>query len=487
MPDVNKLPVTDSSENNNEPEKTNLAEVENKNTLPSIENHQIGAFIAQKYLPEKRVKSIIAENERIDQLENTEIIEVRHELDNLPQGFRKIEYGLIAQGINPSLLTVEEAQKLSDYANNATPEIAEEKARAIHDTLMRTRNGVTHRRDWFFNPEKAVRFDYLADKYDRYMRGEIDTECGYDKEFCLYGYDGEKLDDDRSFDEARDSILSSGNYDPSPYESYSDRSYARLARDMDSPNSDRARLFENLDKEDLLEEGYISEDDLFVYGPYTNRDLQELENYKSPSWTNGPAYGELSRTAELLSETVHKNRDSVENDLLREYVAHEFLPSRRMNARNTVSSLAAIGLDYASTPKEDTSNTLAESIRNKLDSDLKWGTYYIAKLFDMRREDLKERYGSTRPTTQEFFKEALARSEALTDAQVEDFEKTRGPILAKLDEWLFRVEALYAPVAESQAAGFAEEISSEPDHLSLPGDVASTTKNLMEVENIDTD
>lgn len=429
--------------------------------IPDIETHRTSLLLAERHLPKERIKNIKDELAHIDEIENTQTIEMRREFGTLPKEFTKTEFALVAEGINPGLLTVEEAQGLHNYASNADKDIIERKTETIANAIARIRNGGKNRRDWSFNPRKAECLDRLTAKYERYERGEIDTECGFDKAHYLESEN--KTDRDYYFADAYNRAVIEEGERP---DDYSNQAYSRFINDM-GVDGYYERVFEDMTAEELLEEGIIEEDDLFVYGPYTHRDLKEdYEIFKVSTWVDTTNFRDKSNVATILQESVINRNNSTESDLLREYVATEILPNRRPTPKNALSLFSALGIEFAEKSTDELESAMPKEKADELRDNLSWASYYASKILGMRAEELKEEYGSTRPTSKKFFEEVLARSEAITEQQEKWMKKSVGPYLTKFDERMFAAEALYEPILSSEGGD-----GKDFEGLALPGDL----------------
>ena len=442
-------------------EETALVEKKNGNgevVIAGVETHRASLYLAEKYLPEERVQDIATELARIDEIEQTETVEMRRELGTLPKDFSKTETALVTCGVNPSRLTVEEAKGVLDYTRNASEEIIDKKTDLIGESIVRIVNGVHNRRDFSYDPDKQRRFDRLADKYQRYLDGEIDIECGYDKEYYI-GRDDDY--DDYNFESARDNA----GYHGHRRGDYSEGAYRKFLKD----NGVKTRYesyFDEYTLDELLEEDLISEDDVFVYGPFTKRDINEdLEIFKTMTWTNSTNFRDKDAVGDLLEETVPAHIDDTESDLTREYVAREVLPNRRPSVKNMLSLVACVGLEYSHTDEKAIEEALGDERSSDLRDNLSWAAYYASRAIGMRLNELREEYGTSRPTSEDFFKELFNRSEALTSTQEKFMKTQQGPYLAKLDNRLFASEALFETVMT------VKNNASNIEGLSLPGNI----------------
>lgn len=459
-------------------EKVEKAEV----SISSIETHRTGLALAEKHLPTERVREIAVELARIDEIEQTETVEMRRELGTLPKEFARTEYALVAQGINPSRLTVEEAANVLAYTTNSSEDAIEKKTNLIAGAINRIHNGVHSRRDWSFDPERQARFDRLADKYDRYERGEIDIECGFDRERYTESIDSLRgIDDDHSFDDARE-IATAEN--AARMGDHSNGAYARFFRDM-GVASRYERLFDEFTVEELLEENIISEDDLFLYGPFTRRDISEdFELFKTSTWVDIVNNREKGAVGDILEQVIPGRTDDVEMDLTREYVAREVLPNRRPGLKNTLALVASVGLEYLESGWNAAEEVLGTKQADDLQRSLAYASYYSARIMGMSSEELREEYGTSRPVKKEFYEELLKRSENMTEQEEKYLAIDEAPYATKLDSHLFIAETLFEPVM----AANSEDDGTDFEGLALPGDIlpgglGAATQNLIETES----
>ncbi|MDO4978537.1 MAG: hypothetical protein Q4E47_00040 [Candidatus Saccharibacteria bacterium] len=236
----------------------------------SPERHSDVLAVVGDSLSEERRDHIKQRSEEIDHLVNQEAIENLPN-ESLAPEVRRDCNALLAERINPGTLTPEELRKVAAFVNNETDEIREQKFSMTQDLITHSVGGLRNYRDYNFDPKKHAILMDLMDKGEAYDRGLIDTSAGFDID-AVRARDAETYDRHTARYDAAEADYNEDNED---YMSISDRKYFRES------------FLENMDAEELLEAGLIDEKDLFVYGGYTHRDLEQIEMFCKASYTTG--------------------------------------------------------------------------------------------------------------------------------------------------------------------------------------------------------
>ncbi|MFV0485415.1 MAG: hypothetical protein ACK5MU_04315 [Candidatus Saccharimonadales bacterium] len=337
-------------------------------------------------------------------------------------------------------MTPEEARKVADFAGDATDDIVAQKLERLRDTIFNSINGVENRRDYILNPEKHARLNALADKFVRYERGEIDTSRCFDQSKYLPLENFPELQDDRPFEDVQQSLKQEYNLhaDSDTFHSYRQPG-ERLGRNF------YAYYLDNMEDDELLEEGIVDEGDVFQYGPFTRNDLSDIELFAWASWTDVTNQRQKQRLGSLLEEYVPPRENDIDTDLTREFIAREVLKNRRPEARNMIALTSALGqkslgkiADAGKSLPVDLADTTAE-----LKKTLRLCAYYSGKICGMGKQELLNDYKAARPITPDFFEEIRARAEGWTGKQARRADSDYAPYLTKLDDHLFNAEALY--------------------------------------------
>ena len=236
---------------------------------------------------------------------------------------------------------------------------------------------------------------------------------------------------------------------------------------------DAADMLENDDIEDLLDSGLIEEDDLYLYGPFTSNDINDIKLFNSSTWTDvtGRRYkltrkkkkvelknadGEVIKDADgkaktttievdragatlasIIGDTVSPIISNIECDLTYDYIANEILQNRRLKSRDLLMASSAIALEVLDMdPPEDKEKRESYNSAKKTCS---WIGYYAAEALGYRKSELKERYGNTRPTDRNFFEEIASTSEQLTEERAAYLDKYFKKTFTKMDEHIHEV------------------------------------------------
>ena len=209
-----------------------------------------GVEAVEKQFGQEASKKVKNELLRIKAIESETIsaLEDRGELSNRD---RVTMRNLMTRGVNAANLTPEEANTVYAYVTNATPEIVKHKAERLVDTINKTIDQERRKNDEFgliySNQEIFNLKAELNDRYDAWERGEIDVSRGFDIE--------------KAFKKA----IKNG---------YEDANYLR-------------RELEDGDKDELMEDGLVDEDSLYVLGlPITQEELSDVQVYSSSKYTD---------------------------------------------------------------------------------------------------------------------------------------------------------------------------------------------------------
>lgn len=420
----------------------------------------------EKYLPAEQVEAIRNDMERVNDISEVHAIEILRDTGNLPKEMEKTLHTLERYGVNADLLTIEEAKMLEDYATNASDEVINEKTDTIANTIIKGINGVRSRRE-------IADAERLSEKYERYDRGELDTSRGFDPEDILTQYDKYSHEDNSEnpyLEQLLDLELD-----------ISKRQYDGTYRD-DTERRALAQKLEEWDLDDLLEEGIVPEEDLFVYGPFTGRDLEDVEVFRRSTWIDAINGREKNRVAALLDETVSRNEDT-ETDLLRQKVAKDILPNHRLNTKNLLLVSAAAGMRYA---EEGIPENVPDEERTKFRRHMEEISKYLRKIFMLTPEETKREFGHKAPaSSKKFFEEIAARVEAMTEMQEKNISSGQGPYLTKLDENLYLVDAYYEPESEISSIAMIEELPpKEPEEEQPDTQASPESMNDLERNNL---
>ena len=393
---------------------------------------------------EETADYIISKASEIDKLEENTIYNLRRR-GELPKEANALVASLGHYDIDANNLTVDEAIKVSDYAHNKTDDIIRKKTDRIYDAQVRHINSINSRHDGrepaFFNEQEYIDKLALQEKFVAWDRGEYSTEKGFD------------------VDAAYQRLLGSGVEDPS----------GALKRHL-----------EEEDFEDLYDEGLVDYDMCFTYGPFTEKDIADAKIYQERTWTDitnsrymqyakGKAAKDQNGShdetkvgkslSDLLNETIRPGSMNVETDLIHDFVANEILQSRRLKARELAMTASAIALQTLDI--KDADDNVAKQTLKDMRRSVKYMGYYLGMIFDRKKTEMKERFGSTMPLSAEFFEEIANESKNLSEARAEYLEEHYRPILTKLDEHLHNL--LYDKKAMSELFVASQEPMDEYD------------------------
>ena len=183
----------------------------------------------------------------------------------------------------------------------------------------------------------------------------------------------------------------------------------------------------------------MDDSSIFIYGPFTEDDLNEARVYEEKSWTDitnsryydrkgGLVKGGLS---DLLEQTIQPRVNNLETDLLYDHIASEVLQTRRLPAKELMEASTAISMDVLKV--KDGEDEKSEEDLKKMRGSIKYIGYYLGKIFGRSSEEMKERFGSTRPLKTEFYEEMIKEISAMGKSREDYFEKNYKPYLTKID------------------------------------------------------
>ena len=189
--------------------------------------------------------------------------------------------------------------------------------------------------------------------------------------------------------------------------------------------------------DELVEYEYIDEGDVLVYGPLTRDDVDDIRVFSKERWVDATNFRFKPRLGQLLEEINSEARSGdISIDLTREYIAREMLKKRRLNGKDLLSLSTAFG---------------EETVERMASQKLPGG------------EPLKRELQLITP---EFFQEARARLNGMTEMQLEAMEEYQATWLTRLDDHLFIAEAMLeeANDAAKPASGMMlEDLMNSPE------------------------
>lgn len=372
----------------------------------NVLDYQIGINAVAQTFGEEAAKHIESELAAIDAI-NQNTISSLSERGELSEDARKLVATLDYYGVDAGNFTLDEARSILDYAENKTDEIRDAKTHRIYDALTYHINSVRSRHDGmepaYYNEREALRKAAIQKKYAAWDKGEYPTERGFD------------------VDDAYKTLLDDGYSDPSGIL--------------------RQRLEED-DYEELSEDGLVDERCRFVYGPFTASDLEDAMIYKRKTWTDATNWRYLGKSndstgrslAAILNTAISGGETDIEADLIHDYVANEILQSRRLKTRELAMISVATALDVLEI--KDAEGEKAEKSLEAMRQSVSFISYYLGKIFGYTKEELKDRFGSSRPLSKDFLDEIATEVQNLSDSREAYLEKSFKPYLTKLDEHL---------------------------------------------------
>lgn len=440
---------------NNQLSKVNKsAEARGLMLTPQIDTHSEAVQCMTLYFGNSVMSECVSELHKIETTERLHTIEALRERGEHVETCTKLVSALGKYNISCNLMTVDEARQVLSYARNATPEIKAQKVEHVRELIYKVINGVHDRRDYRLDPVKARILETLLDKHQRYEDGEIDMSRKFDvslypKQGCDYlSLFGEYPSVMSSRDRFDDYDVRE-DYDDEDYDGFNAEEY------LGGDEAEIRNMFESMTDEELLDGGYIDEEDFFVYGPYTVNDIRNISVLTYETWASVTDKRKTARLESILSEILDGRGDSVETDLIRHYVGKVVISARRMSARNLTRMAVSLGRQCVS--EIDNAVNLTERMEQNfglIKQKLYWCSYYLSRICGYNKDSLVKQFGQARPISAEFFTAVGEKVDTWTDAYTDSVENGFDSYLLKLDDHMFELESYYKNVLrEKNRAG----------------------------------
>lgn len=437
--------------------KTVMDNMKNQSTGLAITHEKTESFApaidsVERRLSPEASKEVKNQLEVIDAINANTVSRVR-EAGNLSIEIENKTHALNLYGINSDNLTPEEVELVYDYTNDATDEIVKKKIDQVYDALVipiervqSARNYNVYAEEEFIDPEHARS---IQDRYIAWQHGELDIERGFD------------------IDATIERLAENGHEELTVYLKH------RLEED---------------DVEDLIAQGLVSEDDVYIYGPFTRADIEYAEGSLSATWENmvnwrligrskklgkrrydpekkiglnrSPEVDRLGATLfSLIKDTVSPRANNIDQDLVRDYIAGEILQTRRLQAREMLMCSSALCLDLLDVkapgkeekPEQKLEYLEARDAASRI-------AYYSAKVLDIDSKEMRKRFGSNRPIKKEFFEEILHASESISRDRSEYLDDCFSQILTKIDEHTHNLIGHLAALSAGESPLFSEDL-----------------------------
>lgn len=392
-------------------------------TIPKIGGaYQVAIGTTSNYLNETQQLACVENLQAIETIEETRTIEVLASKGELSDEDCSLVLSLQKDfEISAARMTVDEARLVHQYASSATEEVKKDKVEKIGDALSKVLHGKNTRRDY-------ERYGNRGELLQRLIQKGLDYEDG-------------KYDFTRTFDHSiypLDESLTKEEWDVYLYA---------------------------LTDEELLEGDYISEDDFYVHGPYTARDIRDIAKFTRETWSKVTDTRNIPRLEALLDQTIVPTDFGLDGDLNRHFIATHVLPSRRPDVYQMILILSSFGQHVNDTlfikgleiPIE------IESLVGSLKKSLGWCSYYATMICDIRQKRIKEVYKVARPYTTPYYKELIEQIDQWTPRKRDMVNRDFGPFLVKLDGHIFEAQEAFDSImmhlkktkgATSKVSGF---------------------------------
>lgn len=384
-----------------------------------LDNYGSAVNLVSTQLGEDAGKRVAGEIARIENVELNTLSAMEARGEALAPETLRAARELSIIGVNAYNLTPEETKAVSDFSANATEDIQKKKVEKVADALFHSINGVRATRDGtspaFYNPLETLVKDDMRERYRQYSEGKLDLSRGFSVEAVL----------DRKY--------ADGDLSPSEIE--------ELRATLEDED--------NFTTEELLEAGYIEEQDLYRYGPFTGRDLENVDFYKTRTWSELTPDQSVDGLSALLNKTVQPHTDGLESDLLYDFISSEVMSSRRLNASEMITSAAAAGLSAIEEYGKD--------MPDMLKSSLSYLSYYAANMLTYRTDELKARFNAARPVNVEFYKEIANAVANLPEGRKEYLDKNYTGYLERMDDHLMNVLDMLKVKDVGESALFSDE------------------------------
>ena len=362
--------------------------------------YAVAAPYIVNHLSLENVLSCVENLVSINETENR-TIETLKESGELSEYDMRVYNELKEWNINAERLMVSESKEVLRFITSNEEDIVNEKINRIGSLLSLHLNGMRNRRDWLFDQEKSETLENLLEKISDFQNGKK-VSSDFDMSLCPK---------DLSIEEFNN-------------------------------------LVSIFDTEELVELGYLDEDNLYEFGNITRGDLADISYFISSSWTSLSSRNQKDRLGNIINSLeTKKRRRSAEDEICQSYIVDLVIPSRTLSAKNIILILASFGiecnneyfLNIKAFPEE------IRSLITDLRSILKYCSHYASRICNMRVEDL-EKYRMKRPFSIDYYEELIEKVEGWKKDYTERVTMDHLKDIISLENHLFDAQILFMDI-----------------------------------------
>ena len=398
---------------------------------PSFSAAQKSAGTHLNLTSEERIE-MEKELNRLDKIEKTAITNIT-KTNNITEAEKELLAMFEGAGFHGEFLTMQEISAVVDFMSAGPGSEAEGiKIDMILDVAAnsRSQSGMSGEQQ----KRNLAITDRVAEKYQRYISGEIDTS----RRFDISPYVSGEKNIDLGF-------VSEVPYrDSDGFGEYSTgEDYERFYADMGAGHAEN--ILESLEDDELLEYGIVSPEDIFVCGPYTAADAEAIE---ALPWKTSYSEIKSEYLEDVINGAVKDCGHSMEEQLARDFLKKTIAENRRPNAKTMMLLFAGLGLSCAENirGRSIVFPELTPDI-NALNLSLRLCSFYTGKFLALLPADMKKMYGAARPISEKFFRALEGRIRDMSPEEMAAREAKYGAELLRMYDHLTEANSLYERLA----------------------------------------
>lgn len=408
-------------------------------------------------LNEEQIESIADNIETVAKTERTNVAALKEKGELSKEDIRRIG-ALERLGIEPERFTLEEIKQIIDYKYGLDEGLQEEKVEYINTIIQRALYSANGSKGYFDNDLRVILRE-MGIKASDWLEGRSDNVLEVDAATV----------DDVMGTNAPDSAM--------VYRFSLDKAIDRVMQLTDLSVVSAKERFETMDFEEMIELGYLQDDDMLVIGPFTKDDLETIERAAAPFWSSsmdqregGTRYVEGHETIETKDGPVDKvitsrgrhyttlaklsngnfsslriSETGINTDLTRSFIAREIEPHYRLDTENLVNmACGLVSTAIQVQPLSENATNEEERIYKNLMNNCGRLLYSIAQLIlEYGKEDMQNEFNGVfiteKSQVSDFIEKVNVRMAGLSKEDFDAKSKNYSGFIAKMDEKCSRI------------------------------------------------